>query len=178
MPACQQPSPTLSPAPRTNLRIEVMSLERYRDILHVCENMRDADREELFCTTDATTSLEYADRMAAALHHGSISGFVAYYGNSPIALLGVAHMWPGVVSVWMFATNGFPKIAIGLTKFVKHNMIPQYVSIAGVKRAQCFSQVGHTMAHAWLEVLGAKREGTAHGFGSNGEDFTLFAWRF
>lgn len=178
MPASPPPSPILNPVRPTNMHIEAITPAHYNQILYVCRNMREMDRAEIFCTTDATSAEECTINIIQAARSGRLNGFVASLDCEPIALLGVCHMWQGVVTVWMFATDNFDKIALDLTKFVKRIMIPQFVNGAGVRRAQCFSMIGHVVAHAWLEVLGAKREGIAEGYGKNGEDFTLFAWRF
>src|SRR3546814_15202527 len=55
-------------------------------------------------------------------------------------------------------------------------MIPALVEV-GAHRAECHSMEGHAEAHAWLELLGAEREGVRPRFGKNGEGFVCFSWR-
>src|SRR3546814_12825662 len=83
-------------------------------------------------------------------------------------------MHPGVWSVLLFATDEFHKIRLSLTKHVKRVMIPALVEV-GAHRAECHSMEGHAEAHAWLELLGAEREGVRPRFGKNGEDFECFS---
>lgn len=47
----------------------------------------------------------------------------------------------------------------------------------GAHRLECRSMDGHTEAQAWLECLGAHREGTLKAYGSGGEDFHCYVWR-
>lgn len=143
-------------------------------LAHVVNNMRKSDVHEIFATTNASSAQEYVDEMMM-LKRAGLCGWIASQDGVPIAALGIMPMWHNVVNVWMFATDDFPKIALQLTRFVRRNMVPALTS-GGIHRAQCFSMNGHVVAQRWLEILGAKREGVAKGFGSGGEDFTLYSW--
>lgn len=157
---------------------DVLSPDSYNQILYICRNMRYDDYKEIFCTTDATSPEEFAMQILSLVRAGILHGHIASLDDEPVSIIGVSRMWGGVVNVWMFATNKFNLIKIALTKFVKRIFIPIFVKEARITRAQCFSMVGHTAAHSWLRVLGAESEGVAKGYGKNGEDFTLFSWRF
>lgn len=136
--------------------------------------MRAADAHEIFSTSNADSPEAYVEDMMV-LKRAGLAGWVASRDGVPIAALGLMPMWQNVVTVWMFATDDFPKIAMHLTRFVRRNLVPA-LTAGGVHRAQCFSMNGHVMAQRWLEILGAKREGVAKGFGKSGEDFTLYSW--
>jgi hypothetical protein len=143
-------------------------------LAYIVRNMRGADAHEIYATTNAPTPDAYVDEMML-LKRAGLSGWIASLDGVPIATLGIMPMWQNVVSVWMFATDDFPKIAMQLTRFVRRNLVPS-LAASGIHRAQCFSMNDHVMAQRWLEILGAKREGVAKGFGNSGEDFTLYSW--
>jgi hypothetical protein len=172
-----QPSHISTQAKPGKMELTPISQKSRNEILYVVERMRDMDRKEIYATSMVTTNTEYADFIVRMAQFG-LHGWVASVNNEPIAVVGVSPMWGGVASVCMFATDRFNEIALPMTKFIKRHMIPNFVASAGIHRAQCFSMVGHAMAHSWLRVLGAESEGVARGYGMNGEDFELFAWRF
>ena len=84
-------------------------------------------------------------------------------------------MWPGVWSMYLFATPHFQQVAWDTTRHIRRVMLPA-LALAGAHRAEARSAVSHVEAHAWLERLGAKREATLKGYGRNKEDFSLFVW--
>ncbi len=143
----------------------------YPDVLHVAANMRAADAAEIYATrwNDSPEELA-ADCMC-------VGGFCWSAGlERPIAVIGALPIHPGVWSVFMFATDEFERIGISLTKYVKRVMIPALVQ-SGAHRAECRSAEGHTVAHRWLESLGAKVESVAREYGRNGEDYRVYVWR-
>src|SRR3546814_8852990 len=71
-------------------------------------------------------------------------------------------MWPGVWSMFMFATNEISNIGLGLTKFVARRMIPGLLD-QGAHRLEARSMDGHVDAQSWLETFGAAREATLYG---------------
>lgn len=138
-------------------------------LLYVAERMREWDRREIYATRWTEGPSALADSLLAPHNIAWIAGI-----EEPIAALGAYPAWPGVWSVWMFATDNFPQIGYPLTKFIKKRMIPTLASHA--HRAECRSIEGHEAAHRWLENLGAEREATLRGFGRNGETFHLYRW--
>lgn len=83
----------------------------------------------------------------------------------------------GVFEGWILGTNNFQKAYIPLTRAIKRDIIPAIIA-GGAHRLECKSVATHEEAHKWLEVMGAKYEGTHYGYGMNGEDFKTYAWRF
>lgn len=148
----------------------------YGPLLFVIQNMRARDREEIFATHhdygDEQDAV-YAQLIMHAAKHGI--AWIAYSGREPVAVLGLDLMWPGVGSVWMFATDGWLSVCLGLTRFVRRSIVP-LLTDANLHRIQCWSQDGHSIAHRWLESLGATFETMVPGYGRNGEAFCLFAW--
>lgn len=139
--------------------------------LYVAERMREWDRREIFAARWNDDPFPLA---AECQLYGSFTWIASL--DRPIAFIGAAPIHPGVWSVLMFATDEFRKIRLSLTKHVKRVMIPALVEV-GAHRAECHSMEGHDEAHAWLELLGAEREGVRPRFGKNGEDFVCFSWR-
>lgn len=141
--------------------------------LMVAANMREDDRREIY----ATRWLDDPEDIANDCHIHRKTGYIACLDDGkPVAAIGAIEIHPHVWSVWMFATDDFPKIALELTKFAFRHLAPAIRKVGG-HRAECRSIVGHEAAHRWLRFLGAKEEARLSGYGKNGEDFILFAWR-
>ncbi len=152
-----------------------MRLERvtYDAALYVARNMRPADRAEIF----ATRWNDSAEDVAKDCTVFERFCWVAYDGDTPCAVIGAVPMHPGVWSVFMFATNNFKNIGLGLTRFVKKVIVPA-LTATGAHRAECAALAEHSEAHRWLEILGARQEGgLLREYGRNGEDFVKFVWR-
>lgn len=144
----------------------------YRDLLHVASNMRAMDRREIY----ATRWNDDPKELAASCMNPVVKEFakVAFWGKVPVAAIGAAPIWPGVWSVWMFATDDFPKVSLSLHRYVVNTFAPTLRRHC--HRAECRSLAAHTEAHRWLTSLGAAQEATLLGFGKNREDFHVFAW--
>lgn len=141
-------------------------------VLHVCINMRDRDRDEVYATRWTDSPLDLAEDMTR------IPGpkWVAWReGIGPVAAYGAMPMWPGVWSLYLFATPHFQHVAWDVTRHIRRVMMTS-LSIAGAHRAEARSLSTYLEAHAWLERLGARREGELKGYGRGGEDFITFAW--
>lgn len=153
----------------------------YEPLTYIVGNMRALDRAEVFATSypmpeDSDTSddgMMVRQSLDAATRRGI--GFIAYCGSEPCAVIGLTMMWPGVASVWMYATDNFPKIALELTRWAK-TAIYQAMTDANIHRAQCWSLSGHGVAHRWLRHMGATEECVSPGYGRGGETFHLFGW--
>lgn len=143
------------------------------DLLHIVRNMREWDRREIFATEWSDDPEKFTDKTLA------YAGEFAWLAGTdrPIAAIGAGACWPGMWRVWMFATDDFRQIGLGLTKFVRKVMIPALLGDPNFQRAECYSMVGHDTAHAWLKVLGAQQIGPpVERYGKNGEDFLIFRW--
>lgn len=141
-------------------------------VRHVARNMREWDRREIFATRpddDPDTLAEHA------LLCGEIA-WVAGRGDTPICAFGCAELWPGVWSMWLFATDDFGQIGFFVTKRIVRTIVPMLIE-AGAHRLECRSMEGHTDAQRWLEVIGAKREGgPLKAFGREKQDFHVYTW--
>jgi len=137
---------------------------------HVIANMREWDRREIFATrANDDDTLLLADLMR--------SGPAAWVAGKeePIAVFGCAPMWPGVWSMWFFATDNIHQIGIGVTKLITRSIVPMLWN-GGAHRLECRSMEGHTQAQDWLGVIGARRECTLLHYGREGEDFHIYTW--
>lgn len=142
----------------------------HEDVLYVAQNMRDWDKREIYATRWRE------DPADVALDCMRVPDFAwTIHLDKPVCAIGAVPMHPGVWSVWMFATDEFPKIGIYATKFVKRIMIPALTQTAS-HRAQCLSVEGHDEAQKWLRFLGAKPECRLREYGRNKEDFLLYVW--
>lgn len=142
------------------------------DLLYICDNMRDMDRREIY----ATRWTENPEHLVDAIMIVPELGWIAKNDDGvPVAAMGVIPMWDGVWSLWMFATDKWQEVSLSVTKFVKR-ALPQGMADAGIHRAQCYSSAQHSVAHAWLRMLGADKESEVKSYGKNGEDFIVFSW--
>ena len=138
----------------------------------VARAMRESDRREIFATRADEDPAALAAGCVAASRFGAI---VACADGAPAAALGAASTWPRVWSVWMFASARWREVAWEATEWARSRLMPDVIA-AGAHRASCCSIEGHRDAQAWLELLGARREGSLAKFGKNGETFHVYAW--
>jgi hypothetical protein len=145
--------------------------ERPELVAPVALNMRDWDRREIFANrwhNDPELIGHEALRLGNQV--GWVSGL-----EEPIAAFGCFQMWPGVWTMWLFATDDFHHIGISMTKLIVRHIVPMLWD-AGAHRLEARSMEGHHDAQRWLEVIGAKREATLKGYGRDGENFHVYAW--
>lgn len=141
-------------------------------VKHVAVNMRARDREEIF----ATRWDDDPEMVAKTLVSLNPAGFVVQADDGePVSVFGVYEMWPGVFSVFMFATDRWEEVAFSMTKFVMRELIPSIMS-GNFVRAECKTLSTHDQAHRWLETLGAYKESEHPCYGKNGETFFTYCW--
>jgi RimJ/RimL family protein N-acetyltransferase len=154
-----------------------MWVERIADrpelILPVARNMREWDKREIY----ATRFTDDPELLAKEVEFmGKEVGWVAGLGDQPIAAFGCFLMWPGVWSMWLFATDDFGRIGISMTKLIVRSIVPMLFE-GGAHRLEARSMDGHVDAQRWLEVIGARREGgPLKGYGRAGQDFHVYTW--
>ena len=150
----------------------------YKGMIHIVENLRARDREEIFCTRwDEGEPQLVADCMNVVGLPTSYT-VMAYINNKAVAVLGACQPWPGLWDVWCFGTDDFDQVSHLLTKHIHRKMIPTLLE-RGARRAHCRSLATHTKAHEWLESMGASvdRARPLKAWGKNGEDFLMFEWQ-
>lgn len=145
----------------------------YGDAFALASTMRECDREEIFATHWPGEELQglVVGAMACAPF-----AYCFKYRGWPTVAVGAAPLHPGVWRVWAFGTDYFRHVGFAVTKWIRRGMMPALLA-AGAHRAEALSIDGHAEAHRWLEALGARREATLKGFGREGQDFHVYAWR-
>lgn len=142
------------------------------DVLAICWNLRAADRREAF----ATRFNDDPDSLAMEIFStwGGLM-WIAHHDGKAVALFGATEQWPGVYSCWLLATDDWPAVALGVTKFVKRRIMP-HLADSGALRCEARSIDGHDKAHRWLTSIGCVQEARLRRYGRNGEDFLVFRW--
>lgn len=140
------------------------------EIRYVCQNLRRSSKEDVFGVTDATPE-EFAEIMIAT------PGFkwVGYAKGMPAALIGAYPMHPGVWGLFGFGTDNWKLIWRDVTRTARRDMM-KAVADAGAHRAQCLSPATHRETHSWLRMLGATLETPMPRYGTDGQDYVMFAW--
>ncbi|MRG70349.1 hypothetical protein GH722_01085 [Alphaproteobacteria bacterium HT1-32] len=143
-----------------------------RDLSWVAAFMRQADRDEVFALMADDNPLALAARLDLVTEQA----WCAHWRGRAVAAFGATPNGPHVAEVWLFASDDWSHVALSVTRFILRRVMPD-LAAAGFVRAQCQSAAGHVTAHAWLERLGAVREGIHPLRGRGGETFITFAWR-
>ena len=142
----------------------------HEEILYVVQNLRAASHDEIFGATAATES-EFAAGLSAT------KGFkwVGYHDGKPAAVIGAHPLHGGVWALFGFGTDDWARIWRPVTRVARKDMM-QAVSDAGAHRAHCVTLKSHVDTHRWLRALGATLETPMPGYGTDGQDYTMFAW--
>jgi hypothetical protein len=140
------------------------------DLIAVAETMRAADRHEVFATRFDEDPVLLADDLLAGDPVGAV---IAAADGAAVAALGGTEMWPGMWSLWMFATDRWPEVARATTRFAKCTLWPALLQL-GLRRGECRSASNHAVAHRWLRHLGGVPESIHPAYGKGGECFIGF----
>lgn len=140
----------------------------------VAEWMRERDYAEI-------SALHFADNREELVEvivntYGATPDTIcATWQGTPVAVGGFYQVRPRTCAMGMFATDLFPRIGLGLTRFLVKQMMPRLVE-AGIHRFECNSLAGYDSVHNWLRTLGLEQEGPEmRNYGKNGESFVTFA---
>lgn len=144
------------------------------DLTFVAYVMRTRDVAEFSAVNPVDNPIELA-ALLCARYSGRHDTFCVYDGDEPVGIGAMVEGRPNVITLMFFATDMFPKIVLGLTKFIKRELFPSYRK-SGAHRIECVSIDGHVETHRWIETLGLKHEAALRGYGKNGETFHQFAW--
>lgn len=142
-------------------------------VLHVAMHMREMDKREIYGLRWEDNPFQIMNEVMARADFA----WVAWWEGKPAVVLGGAPMHPGVWSMFMFGTDDFPRLALGLTRFAKKTAIPTLFGQLGAHRLQAHSHAEHHDAHRWLRRLGAAPESTLGGYGRDGSDYQLWVLR-
>lgn len=144
------------------------------DLTDITQNMRHRDLLEMEAQCPVDGRIDVAawlvERWTPFLH----AAVCAKLAGRPVAIGFAAWSIPGVANVGLVATGQFNRIAVELTRFVKHEFFPGLVK-QGAHRIETVSMAGHEEAHRWLRILGLREEAVLQARGKRGENFHLFA---
>lgn len=143
------------------------------EVHHVAMHMRGRDFEE-FAATSASDDREALANRLAARYGGRPDVLCGLADGVPVCIGGTIETWPGVISLLFFATDEFPRIGRGITRFIRRELFPRYFE-AGVHRIQAISLDGYSEVHAWLRALGLEKEAEFPCFGKDRQTFVQFA---
>jgi hypothetical protein len=139
-------------------------------VMAVALSMRATDHAEIFATRrDEDIEAFVGDLLAG----DPVGAVITTPDRIPVAALGGTEMWRGTWSVWMFASERWPEVAVEATRFARRVLWPELQRL-GARRAECRSLAGHRVAHRWLLHLGARVEAVYPAFGRDGETFVGF----
>lgn len=139
-------------------------------LLDVASAMRAPDRREIFATRFDENAAALVDDLLAGDPIGAV---IAARDGTPVAAIGGTEMWPGLWSLWMFATDRWPEVAHDATRFARTELWPALRAL-GLRRGECRSAADHVMAHRWIRHLGGVQESIHPAFGKGGETFIGF----
>lgn len=148
----------------------ILSHCSHETVLHVARNMRDRDKQEIYNVRWHDSPF---DLMNAVMSQRDFA-WVAWLDGAPVAVFGGIPAHPGVWNMFAFATDAFPRLALGLTRFATKTVIPTLFQQMEAHRLQCDSHEKHTDAHQWLERMGARRESVKVAFGKDGADYFTY----
>lgn len=147
---------------------------RPEDIYEVAVAMRGRDYEEISCLYPTNTRVDLA--MSLVQRYGNRPDILCgFWNDTPVCIGGFIEVRPRVISMMLFATEDFPRIGLGITRFTTRQMMPRLIA-AGVHRFEAMSLAGYDEVHAWLRLLGLEPEtAPLRNFGKDGESFVLFS---
>ena len=140
---------------------------------YVMNHLRVKDRKEF----EATLLIEgRVDVACERLWQAPGQKFQAMLPNGkPAVIGGFSPIWPGLCAGWLWGTADWPDVAIEVTSFVKHAILPQ-LRDKGIHRIECRPMVGNDDVQRWLKLVGFRKEAVVAQFGQGREDFYLYAW--
>jgi hypothetical protein len=146
---------------------------REEHIRAVALGMRPRDLAELSAVSYVESRQDAADVLAGRYaDHPNVE--CALWRGEPVAIGGLLWTRPNVASLLFYATPAFPKVVVGLTRYIQVTALAR--AKAHAHRIECFSLSTYAEMRQWVESFGLEREATLRQFGRNGEDFIVYAW--
>ena len=144
---------------------------RYIDLVYIARRMREIDAQEIWPVTFASTP----EDLASGIVHGKVYKFLERYNGLPVSAWGATLSRPGVVGVWMFATDLWSKVALTVTRHIRKDLMLRLIE-DDLVRAECWSSSDHHTAHKWLNILGAVKDAELEDYGLNRVPYYCFSW--
>ena len=101
--------------------------------------------------------------------------FTAFVDGRPICAGGVMLLRQGVGEVWTLTTPLVEAHPLAVARFAMGPTLPMIVKALELHRVQVSVQRCHRASRRLVERLGFTYEGLLHRYGSNGEDYVLYA---
>jgi hypothetical protein len=148
-----------------------ISSANIRDASWITANLGPVDYHEAFCQLPAGT--HHAVLAEWLIRSGQ--AFIAYKGETPVALFGTSPINVCCMNVWALGTKSLPRVIPAVSRFLVDRHIPERLE-QGFTSMEARALATHGVAHRWIEGLGGVRHGPAFLYGSGGEFFVLFRW--
>lgn len=151
-----------------------IELATVRDVSFILANLRSGDHDEIVC--QLPEGAKPVDFTAQCVCFGQ--SWVAKWGGVPAMTFGVSSMTAAgnVLSGWAFGTRRAPGCIREVVRFCRDVLMPMWIS-DGVTRIEARSLGAHSVAHRWMQAIGAVHEGSVPDWGRSGETFELYVWR-
>lgn len=144
-----------------------------RAVLDVAERMRASDRREVYAL--AWPGQDGPEHLAMECMRVSRYGATIHSADGQAqAALGLAPLWPGVFSAWMFATDRWAEVWREAVRYARGPLTAE-AEAGGMWRAQCHSAANHREGRRFLQALGFRQEGPPVQFGRAREMFAPWA---
>lgn len=153
----------------TGPTIEIVPIN-LRDVLTICENMRQIDWEEV--RNLLPQAVDKPDVIAMICMQATRVGFVAKSDGIPAGVIQLAEILDGTFRAGMFGTNRMTEVARPLVGKLLE-IIPDMMD-DGMKYCEALSDAQHLEAHKLLTFVGLKKRAILPGYGSHGRDIALF----
>lgn len=144
-----------------------------RDCSYIGANLRQADREEIFCQIPDDMSGSDA---ASMLFGGMLTDWtwIAYLADQPVCVFGVSPINVATWSGFAFGTKRTPRVVPAVTRHMLE--LEDRMRTTGIRRLEVRTLSTHDISHRWLRALGCWFEADLPHYGKNGETFELWAW--
>lgn len=149
--------------------IEIVPIN-LRDVLFICENMRQQDWEEVLNLLPK--SVRTPDVVAMICMQSTKVGFVAKSNGVPAGVIQMGELIDGTWRIGMFGTSRLPEVALALAGRLSE-LVPEMIK-DGARYCEAYSDTLHEEAHKFLRFIGFRKRAILPGYGSHGRDFALF----
>lgn len=102
------------------------------------------------------------------------AAFSLWYDEHLLAVIGTQHIWGGVVAVWAILTVEIYRYRVSLLRVLKQLLSFNMIDL-NLHRVQIDVRADYAAGHRFAKALGFIAEGTMKKFGTNKEDYVLYA---
>jgi len=113
-------------------------------------------------------------RCIAAIRHPETIAYTLMVGDTPIAVLGGYFVYPGVWELWALMGELVHNYARDVVKACRALLEAVWAKL-DIRRMQAYAPNDSKALKRWFEALGLMPEGRLKNYGSEGQDFILYA---